>query len=418
MIKLTEHQKRVKDRFEFRSGLLAHEMGTGKTIASIYTHIGKDKILVVCKASLVNNFAVELSKMGENDVEIVKTGKHTISGSKWLITSYGLLGKIINQVEGIYKTMIVDESHCIKGKTLQAKTVIRIAHTCDYVLLLTGTPITNKPIDYWNQLVAIRAGITKAMNRTKFSKRYCGGHLKNFGYRFMWWEGGAKNLDELKNMVKADVDIVKKTEVLDLPPKNIVRNVITMNTDQKRDYTNAWNTYIEWLHSNPEFSLDNIQSIKNSRHLVELGKLRQVTSKIKARDFLENIEDLGEQQAIIFTYYVETLEIINKGLEKLNIKYSTLKQSGSVEKFQNKEVQIFTANIIAGGTGLNLQNASTVFIIDEDWTPSINMQAEDRVHRKGQSNPCTIYYPMVKDTIDERIAKVNQEKRSIINKII
>ena len=164
----------------------------------------------------------------------------------------------------------------------------------------------------------------------------------------MWWEGGAKNLDELKNMVKADVDIVKKTEVLDLPPKNIVRNVITMNTDQKREYTNAWNTYIEWLHNNPEFSLDNIQSIKNSRHLVELGKLRQVTSKIKAKDFLENIEDLGEQQAIIFTYYVETLEIINKGLEKLNIKYSTLKQAGSVEKFENKEVQIFTANIIAG----------------------------------------------------------------------
>lgn len=419
MIELMSHQKRAVELFSDKNQILAHDMGVGKTITAISIHGNcENKIVIVCPSKLRDNWAVELQKMGHTGVQMVKTGKDTIEGKKWLICSYGLLGKVSEQIDGLYTHIVGDESHFIKGKSNRAKDFIEVSKKCELVTLLTGTPIMSKPIELWNQLVAVRAGVTKAMSRTTFSKKYCGGHLKRFGSRFMWWEGGASKLDELAKMIQGDVDIVKKADVLDLPEKTVTRTIITMSDDERREYKNAWVNYLSWLQENPEYSKSDIQNIKNAKQLVELGKLQQVTSRIKADYLLESIEELGDQQAIIFCKYIKTIETINAGLKKAGIKFSTLKDNGSVEKFQNKQVQIFTANIISGGQGLNLQNANIVFIIDEDWTPAQNIQAEDRVHRKGQDKPCSIYYLQVKDTIDEHIADINTKKRKIIDKII
>src|SRR5690606_14831181 len=118
--------------------------------------------------------------------------------------------------------------------------------------------------------------------------------------------------------------------------------------------------------------------------------------RVKAMSVIEDLENLAPgEQVVIFAEYVDTIEILNKAIEEIAkkqkknkeeniITYSTIKKEGSVEDFQSGKAQIFTSNIIAGGTGLNLQNANMVWIIDENWTPAINTQAEDRIHRIGQ----------------------------------
>lgn len=422
MIELMQHQKRAVELFSRRNQILAHEMGTGKTITAISIKKHKKRIVVVCPAKLRNNWAVELEKMGENSVQIIETGKDTIHGKKWLICSYSLLESLLNRLPEEYKDLIGDESHFIKGKSTRAKAFILFSRRCEHVILLTGTPIMNKPIELWNQLLAINAPITRAMTKTKYSQRYCGGKLKFIYFRGqrkpMFFNKGAGNLHELTQMIREDIDIVKKKDVLDLPEKRVISKIITMSADEKREYANAWNNYLNFLKENPEYSKEDIQGVKNAKQLVELGKLRQVTSAIKVKYLLESLEEIGEQQAIIFSEYVQTLKTLNAGLKKAGIKYSTLQDDGSVEEFQAKKTQIFTASIISGGQGLNLQNANIVFIIDEHWTPAQNIQAEDRVHRKGQDQPCSIYYLRVKDTIDEKVADINIKKRRIIDKII
>lgn len=412
-----QHQKKAGELFKDKNQLLAHEMGTGKTISAISIHKGR-KTIIVCPSKLRSNWVTELAKMGQEDVQVVKTGKDTIEGKQWLIVSYGLLGKIIDQVSGIYLYAILDESHFIKGKSDRAKVALRLTRNCKIKTLLTGTPVMNTPIDLWNQLCAIEAGITKVFTKTKFSKRYCGGHLQMQRGRFVYWDRGASHLEELATMIKDDVDIVKKSEVLDLPEKLIISKEIEMDAEEKAEYRRTWADYIDWLKQNPEYTDVQIDKVRSARQLVELGKLRQVTSKIKVNAFLEMLEELGEQQAIVFCEFIDTVDMLNKGLADRKIKYSTLKKEGSIEQFQRKEVQIFTANIIAGGAGLNLQNASNVFIIDESWVPAQNIQAEDRIHRKGQDKQCNIYYLRVLNTIDEYIAKVNINKRKVIDKII
>lgn len=436
MIKLMDHQQRCVNQYSNRSVLLAHQMGTGKTITAISIHKNHGA-LIVCPANLKQNWLTELEKMNETEVQVVETAKDEIQNKKWLIVSYSLIEKLTPHIQ-LYNRMICDESHYIKGSSKRSKAVLKIAKGMSVVTLLTGTAVMNRPIELWNQLTAVNATITKEMNRMYFSKRYCDGFLQQMGHRRFWREDGATNLSELRERIAKDVDIVKKSEVLDLPPKVVQTHHIELNADQKREYKNKWDEYITWLESNPEYFTEyvkkerrqgktlntlvtkemQLENILGARQLVEMQKLRQVTSLAKVDYFLTQLEELGDQQAIVFTEFVQSIERLNEGLRKAKIKYSTLKEPNAVQDFQAKKTQIFTANILSGGQGLNLQNASNVFILDRHWTPGQNEQAEDRVHRKGQTEQCNIYYVTCIDTVDEIIEKTNAEKKQNINKIM
>jgi len=438
MIELMEHQSRCVKEYSNRSVLLAHEMGTGKSISAIAMHSDRGAI-IVCPAKLKQNWNVELMKMGvsENDIQIIETSKDELRNAKWLIISYSVIDKFVDRLD-FYTTMVCDESHFIKGSSKRSKAVVKISKMMDVVTLLSGTAIMNRPIELWNQLTAIGADITKEMNRTQFSKRYCGGHMQQMGRRRFWWEGGAGNLEELKEKLRGTMDSVKKADVLDIPEKVVSTNIIEFTADQRREYKNKFENYLAWLRHNPDHfqeyierkkvkgkivetkitPQDQFNNIVKTKQLVELGKLKQVTSLAKVDYFLSILEEIGDQQCIVFTEYLDSIDRLNAGLKKAGMKYSTLKDDGSVEQFQSGKAQFFTANIVSGGQGLNLQNASLVFILDRHWTPGQNEQAEDRVHRKGQTEKCSIFYVTVKDTIDEKLEEINQRKSGVIKKLM
>lgn len=430
-IKLYDHQQTAVDKFSDRNQILAHEMGLGKTLTS--AHIGKgDRCLVVCPAKLKQSWVDELHKIDEESIQVVETAKDVLENENWTIASYDIAQAIWERLlEQDYDHLFLDESHYIKGKfrynkklnkfsgTRRAGTSVQLANNIRHVILMTGTPIMNKPIELWNQLVAVGASITKEMSRSAFSKRYCGGHLKQMGpYRF-WWEGGATHLDELKEKIKDDIDIVRKKDVLDLPEKVINRKVIEFTAEEQKEYDKAWDEYLAYVEQHPDYDLEDIENVVRAQQLVEIGKLRQATSKAKVKTVIEDLENLADdEQVVIFAEYVDTLEELNKALKKKKIKYSTLKEDGSVKKFQEKQVQVFTSNIVAGGTGLNLQNANMVWIIDEHWVPAVNKQAEDRIYRIGQDRTSFITYYEVYGTVDEKVREANTTKRKIIEKLL
>lgn len=440
-IKLYDHQQNAVDSFSTRSQILAHEMGLGKTITSVTIGQG-DRSLIVCPAKLKKSWVKELKKMGEEDVQTVKTGKDEIENCDWVIVSYDITMKIYEKLiaEG-FKHLFIDESHYIKGKcrrlkngtitgTKRAGAVLALAEAIPHKILATGTPVMNKPIELWNQLVAVDAQITQDMARSSFSKIYCGGHFKQMGFRSFWWEEGATRLDELKEKIAGDMDIVRKLEVLDLPEKVVNRKTIEFAPAEQKEYDQEWDRYVAWIEANPDYSEKDIENVVNAKQLVEVQKLQQITSRAKVKAVVEDLDNLGpDDQVVIFARFVKTIETLNEAIEKkantqMNqgeanvISYSTIKTEGSVEEFQEKKVQVFTSNIIAGGTGLNLQNSNQVWIIDEDWVPAINLQAEDRIYRIGQELTAFITYYEVYDTVDEDVRRTVEAKKKVINKIM
>lgn len=440
-IKLYNHQQSAVDRFKEKSQILAHEMGLGKTITSVMIGQG-ERSLIVCPAKLKKSWVAELKKVGEEDVQIIQTGKDEIEDTAWVIVSYDIAMRIYDRLLAEkFNHMFVDESHYIKGKctirkdgtiigTKRAGAVLLLAEAIPHKILTTGTPVMNKPIELWNQLVAVDAQITKDMARSSFSKIYCGGHLKQMGYLRFWWENGANRLDELKEKIAGDMDIVRKLEVLDLPDKVVNRRVIEFTPAEQKEYDQEWDRYVAWIEANPDYSEKDIQNVVNAKQLVEMQKLQQITSRAKVNAVIEDLENLApDEQVVIFAKFVKTVETLNEAIkdkarkqkkagEAHIITYSTLKQENSVEDFQQKRVQVLTSNIIAGGTGLNLQNANQVWIIDEDWVPAINTQAEDRIYRIGQEQTAFITYYEVFGTVDEDVRDTVASKKKVISKIM
>lgn len=452
MQELFEHQKEgVIFLKEKGRAILADEMGLGKTRQTIVASGEQSEKckLVVCPASLKINWEREIKMVyPDADTFVVESGpEKDLPHATWIIVNYDMLHKykeqILNFIElGVIDTAIVDEAHYIKGKkTIRAVATLEIVKDLEYVYMLTGTPIMNRPIELFNLLRAVRHPLGK--NRTFYSKRYCGGHLKTIvkksgGIIRFWDESGATRLPELRGMTEDIILRRKKEDVLDLPEKIMSVQICELNKDWQKKYDNAWDDYLEWVSNNPWEGKD-VENIMDAKHLVELTKLKQICSQAKIDRMLSDIRSAVEQgeKVIVFSQFTETINKIAEGLgeekrasrygdRQEKIKCVTLtgqhkqeERQQAVDAFQNdEETKVFIANIIAGGVGLNLTQASIVMFADMEWSPEIHSQAEDRAHRIGQTGTVNIYYYVLAETIEEDIVDILERKKSLIKAVM
>ena len=445
-MKLFEHQKTgIEFLKKTKKCILADEMGLGKTRQAVISASEESKkgIMVVCPASLKVNWEREILEVyPEEKTQIIDSTTKNIDEEKsWYIINYDILKKFKEEIETMIDfnridTIILDEAHYIKGKSMRAKLVIEMCQRkeIERVYALTGTPIMNRPIELFNILKAIEHPLGE--KRSFYSKRYCGAHLRVLknGIRFMD-EKGATNLGELRSLIKRSI-LRRKKEVLDLPNKIISVMESPMDRDWRIEYENAWDNYLLFLAEfpTPEKDIDNIMM---ARQLVELQKLKQVCSYSKVDRIVADISNAIDQgeKIIVFTQYTKTLEQISDGVNKLKIKkdgksvkVECVTLSGkdkmearqeSVDKFQQDEnTKVFVLNIKAGGIGLTLTAGSIVMFADMDWSPEVHSQAEDRAHRIGQNRMVNVYYYMVQGTIEEDIIGLLTEKKKIIDEIL
>ena len=229
--------------------------------------------------------------------------------------------------------------------------------------------------------------------------------------------------------------------MLNLPAKIIDVIEVKMNPSQRREYENAWDSYMEYLKMNPP---ENIENIMATRQLVEIQKLKQVCSRAKVDQIVTDAQNAIEQgsKVIVFTQYVKTLESIKAGMKKIKYDSGSTDSYGkpkmetidvavlsgatkqndrqkAVDSFQeNERVKVFIANIKAGGVGITLTEASIVIFADMDWTPEVHSQAEDRAHRIGQNRMVNVYYYVAQDTIEMDIIELLAKKKQMVNEVI
>jgi len=407
--------------------ILADDMGLGKTTSAVIASLESKarKILIVCPASLKINWEREIRNYSDRKVLIVE-------GRKWgstfdfyiinydIIKNYHTTDKSEDSddykllVNANFDLAIVDEAHYISNSTANRTRLLNdVLETIPKVWLLTGTPMTSRPINYFNLLKIVESPLT--LNWQTYVRRYCKGFQFSVGNRKVWNTSGASNLDELRERTKNVVLRRMKTDILDLPEK-IVTPVFVELTSKMYD---------EELEEFTRISNDKKDDETISVTLNRLMKIRQLISYEKIPYTCELIDKCLEQgkKVIILTNFTMTLDMLHEKYKKNSVtldgRMSKDKRQDSVDRFQNDDkIKVFVGNIKAAGVGITLTAAEVVIMNDLSFVPADHSQGEDRAYRYGQKNSVLVYYPVFENTIEKVIYNILQKKKNVIDQVM
>lgn len=420
--------------------LLADEQGLGKTKQAIDVACSKqDKFkhcLIVCGVNgLKYNWLNEIKVHSDREGYILGTRGDKIGSVQdrlddlnniaehnefFLITNVETLRN--KEVQKKIKALcedntigmtIIDEIH--KCKNSQSEQGKAIHYCCSYYkIALTGTPLMNECIDLYNILKWLEV---ENHNLTQWRNYYC--EMGGFGgYQIV----GYRHLDELQERLDSVMVRRRKVDVLDLPPKIYINELLEMNNNQAAIYEEVREALIK--------DIDRIRLSHNP--LAELIRLRQATastailsSKVNVSCKIDRLLEIMEEvngKAVIFSNWTSVTDIVAEKLKKYKpavITGETKDVQAELNKFKkNKTCKCIIGTIGALGTGYTLTEADTVIFLDEPWTMADKLQAEDRCHRIGTKDSVTVITLMCKDTIDERIHEIIERKGVVSDTLV
>jgi SWI/SNF-related matrix-associated actin-dependent regulator of chromatin subfamily A-like protein 1 len=405
-----------------KRAILADDMGLGKTrqaIVAMEAGTPEGTILVVCPASLKLNWKREILMVdADASIEVLGVDKGQTEAPRWVIINYDLLSKYAERLHAVdWAGIILDEAHFIKNASQRTSHCLKLLGVQaearasligpDYVFLLTGTPMTNRPKDLFNLFRCV--GHPSARSFLSFAKRFCDAYRNDYG----WVTSGASNLDELNLLMKETSIRRMKDEVLDLPPK--VRSWVPVDISASNAALNAIDSFLSW------YSQTDPSQPNDTEFLARLTKVRTSLHKAKFNAVSERIKDViatGEK-VIVFTCFTDGIERHKKKLGDQAVTITgaatTSQRMEAVDRFQtDPNVRVILCNIIAGGVGITLTAGTHVIFQDLDWVPANHAQAEDRCYRMGQDHRVTVEYFHAAGTLDAYIAELLERKMSLI----
>lgn len=318
----------------------------------------------------------------------------------------------------VIEMIVFDECHkCRQPQAQQTKGLMSVAKNVKYFYGLTGTVLSNSPLDAFVPLKLVEK---ENANFTNFKSRYCvyGG-----------WGGfsivGYRHLDELQ--AKLNMISLRRTkeDVLDLPPKTYTVNYVELNTKQRKIYNDVMKSILEHI---DEVSV-------SPSPLSQLIRLRQATadtsilsSTIQESAKFERLDEILEEQisnnekVVVFSNWTTVTDRLVQRYAKYNpavITGEIKDRQSQKDKFMTDDsCKVLIGTISAMGTGLTLTVATTAVFVDEPYTWANYEQASDRIYRIGQKKNVTIISLLAKDTIDERVHKIMLKKKHISEAIV
>ncbi len=431
---------------------LADDMGLGKTLQALAIILEKTchgPILVIAPTSVCMNWLQEANRfaptlnmhqMGQrNRKKLVQS----LREFDVLVTSYTLLQQEAKLLAGKeWQVIVLDEAQAIKNmETKRSRAAMSLNGR--FKLLTTGTPVENHLGELWNLFNFIVPGLL--------------GSLKSFNERFaipIERFGDQAARTKLRKLIKPFMLRRTKTQVLEeLPPRTEITLQVEMNREELAFYEVIRRQAIENLAADGNPSAGGgrkkgaaaVSAGKNNgrvytvKILAEIMKLRRACCNPKlvmpetdiqsSKLFLfeKVVDELLENRhkALVFSQFVGHLQIIRSFLDTKKIEYRYLdgatpvkQRKEEVDAFQAGRGDLFLISLKAGGLGLNLTAADYVIHMDPWWNPAVEDQASDRAHRIGQIHPVTIYRLITKDTIEEKIVRLHQEKRDLANSLL
>ncbi len=428
------------NRYKF-GGCLADDMGLGKTVQTLALLQHQKELmqaegqtatsLLIMPTSLIYNWEMEARKFTPELKVFVYTGTHRDKNVEQfaqydlVLTSYGIARLDMDLLKGYpFHYAILDESQAIKNPSSNIAKAVRELNAC-HRLILTGTPLENSTMDLWSQMTFINPGLlgTKAFFKREFVVP-------------IEKKGDTSKTEKLYSIIKPFMLRRQKWQVAtELPEK--VENVTycSMTDEQEVQYEEA-----KAFYRNEILDLIENKGIQKSQLLLLQGltKLRQIANHPrmvdeayqegsgKLEDMLHMLTSAISEghNILVFSQFVKHLTLVSEQLQQLEIPYayldgSTKDRQGQVESFQHdNSLRVFLISLRAGGVGLNLTKADYVFILDPWWNPAVEAQAVDRAHRIGQENQVFTYKFITRDTVEEKILRLQQNKLQLATELI
>ncbi|EIW6613889.1 DEAD/DEAH box helicase [Clostridium perfringens] len=430
-------------------GVLADDMGLGKTLQIIAFLLSqkKSKSIVVVPTSVIYNWMDEFEKFAPSirvglvhgskskrdkvlrdfkrglGIKIEEENLKEKSYEKYdvLLTTYGTLKNDEKAYENLsFDYCIIDEAQNIKNPVAQATLSVKnIKSRCN--IALTGTPIENNLMELWSIFDFVMPGYL-------FTK-------ERFRERFILDES---NLSELKSLITPFILRRLKEDVLsELPEKLEKKYLVEMKGKQKQLYSFYVKAIKNQLNENKSSEKSGRDKINLFAYLTKLREICLDPSLVvpdytggssKLTVVKEIVKDASEsgKKILLFSQFTSVLQKIEEDFKKEDISYLYLDGGTSakdrverVKKFnEDSNIKVFLISLKAGGVGLNLTSASVVIHFDPWWNPAVEDQATDRAHRFGQENKVEVIKLVAKDTIEEKIVLMQEDKRELIQSLM
>jgi superfamily II DNA or RNA helicase len=443
--RLREYQREALGWFGFLrrfhlGGCLADDMGLGKTVmvlalleARRHARDGTDAAgepmpsLVVIPRSLVFNWMEEAARFAPGLRVLDYTGPqrdpHAIRGADLVLTTYGTLRRdagTLNAIEFDYA--ILDEAQAIKNSSTASAKAARLLRA-RHRLALSGTPIENHLGELWSLFEFLNPGLlgsARAFQRASAARTR-----------------GDDDLEWLSRALRPFILRRTKEQVApELPPRTDQTLQVELEGAQRRHYDELRAHYRETLLA--RVARDGLNRSK-MQILEALLRLRQAACHSGLIDprraqepsakfdvLIPRLVEILEEghKALVFSQFTSLLALLRPRLESLGIVYEyldgrTRDRAARVTRFQSDSAcRVFLISLKAGGLGLNLTAAEYVFLLDPWWNPAVEAQAIDRAHRIGQTRHVFAYRLLARDTVEEKVAELQQSKRELADAIL
>ena len=441
-----------------KKAVLGHQMGTGKTpiSCSAIDYVDAARVIVVCPNSVKWSWVDHLMDWSTaRDIYVVEADRRPIDDTRVTIikgdrqTRDDELAKLCTDKEEFvvilnydqlrihqqvlcnydYDVLIADEAHRLKNRKAQrTQSAVSVSTKCEYVWLLTGTPVRNNYDDFYTLLsICDPVRFTSYWNFVYIHLDTVPGFFQNVEIV------GVRDLESFNAMLSSFMYRKTKKEVMDLPDKIQSVIKIPMTAPQEKNYTQMEKEFMVLLKQEIEEGKTYEHILRAPNVISQMMRLRQLcltpallggTDKAGKMDTLyELLEDMRDQQGqvIIYSCFRQFLTYIEIILKNLEIKYDLIvggqqskDRDNVVRRLNSGDIQVVLGTIHSMGEGLNLQAASTAIFTDIDWVPAVNEQAEDRIHRGLIKESPTIIHLLHPNTIESDIRAACLRKDKIV----
>ncbi|MDX9957113.1 MAG: DEAD/DEAH box helicase, partial [Spirochaetia bacterium] len=427
-----------------RSGLgalLADDMGLGKTVqaAALLLKLAEDQLLrpalIVAPVTVLHNWTAELERFAPSLRPFIHHGPGRTSTAAELaamllthdivLTSYQTLRSDIQRFAATeWGLCLLDEAQMVKNPEAAVSRAVRSLRA-RVRLILTGTPVENRPLDLWSHFAFLNPGLLG--NRKSFVAEY----------ERPIAAGDEEALEAMRRRTLPFILRRSKTQVLDdLPPKEEIIRWVDLDTRQKSYYEGLRKDFADQVGRTVAE-----KGFKNSAIsiLEALLRLRQAAihpglvspehavyggSKIDAAvDLVAELLD-GGHKVLVFSQFVKALGLLRDRLDGASIPYEyldgqTKDRQERIKRFQSAQgAGAFLLSLKAGGVGINLTSADYVLLLDPWWNPAVESQAVDRAHRIGQQSRVTIYRLVSRGTVEEKVLLLQDRKRKLVEELV
>jgi SWI/SNF-related matrix-associated actin-dependent regulator 1 of chromatin subfamily A len=430
--------------------LLADQPGTGKTLVCVCAIDAP--AIVICPAVMRAEWADEINRWRPGLTARVISGEKAgpitdYTTADVIVINYDVMSAHEDRLmeahqQRPFKTLVADEAHALKTLKLKksktgleysgsarAKSVARLCAVIPRKFMVSATPVLNRPIELFPLLHMIDPATWS--DYAAFGIRYCAGTLEEIrvrgGFRRKTWNfEGSSNERELNALLNSRYMLRRDKSMLNLPEKTRETLKVVLGRDEAQEYIRAAEEFLRWVMDNggPE----KVARAKRAEQLAKMTALRGLAAKGKvpaAFDWIVNHKASTGRPLVVMAHHSEVLSRLDTMLTAQGFRIGKIiggqderERKRDKEAFQAGKLDVLLCSILAAGVGLTLTRATETLFVERTWRPMDLVQAEDRIHRLGQTNKCTITYLDAVGTIDEAIASLLVRKTQTIAGVI